>query len=266
MPSDFDLLDDELAEVDGRENELKKKTSWVIPLIVAIIALVSFSVIVFYAYNRGIHEGSENAAPILRTEGPSKVPPQTPGGLEIPNQDKLVYNRIGEQQVGEAVERILPPPEIPLPEPTTNEKTVTVPPPPKLSVPITGVELSTLPVVTTVPTQKLLTPVTRLAVQPSQTAELPTILASVTDTSQSPFRVQIASMTTPDAANIEWRRRLEQHKDLLGGLILIVGRAEIAGKGIFYRVQVGPLPSREAANELCGKLKQRKVGCLVVQK
>jgi hypothetical protein len=286
MPSDFDSLDAELAEIDGKATEPVKKTSRVIQSIVAIVALVSFGVIVVYAYNQGIHEGSEDAAPVLRAEGPSKVPPQTPGGLDVPNQDKLVYNQIGEQQVGEAVERLLPPPETPLPKPTTNETVAAVPaPPPKLSVPATGVSeetaSSSLPTAVAPPAPpapdepKVIAPPARLATQPQQPAALPTVVSTPTVlarvpsaaiASQSPFRIQIASMTNPEAANIEWSRRSEQHKDILGELTLIVDRAEIAGKGTFYRVQAGPLPSRAAANALCEKLKQRKVGCLVVQR
>ena len=288
MPSDFDSLDAELAEIDGKANGPVKKTSRIIPSIVAFIALVSFGVIVVYAYNQGIHEGSEDAAPVLRAEGPSKVPPQTPGGLDVPNQDKLVYNQIGEQQVGEAVERLLPPPETPLPKPTTNETAAVVPaPPPKLSVPTTDVSEETatpsLPIAaappppkTPVPDEpKVTTPPARLATQPQQPAKLPTVASTPTAlarvpsaaiASQSPFRIQIASMTNPEAANIEWSRRSEQHKDILGELTLIVNRAEIVGKGTFYRVQAGPLPNRAAANALCDKLKQRKVGCLVVQR
>jgi hypothetical protein len=285
MPSDFDSLDAELAEIDGKAIGPVKKTSRVIQSIVAIIALVSFGVIVVYAYNQGIHEGSEDAAPVLRADGPSKVPPQTPGGLDVPNQDKLVYNQIGEQQVGEAVERLLPPPETPLPKLTTNATAVAVPaPPPKLSVPATGVSETaspSLPVADAPPAppvpdeSKVITPPAILATQPQQPAALPTVVStpsvlarvpSAAIASQSPFRIQIASMINPEAANIEWSRRSEQHKDILGGLTLIVERAEIAGKGTFYRVQAGPLPSRKAANALCDKLKQRKVGCLVVQR
>ena len=290
MPSDFDSLDAELAEIDGKANGPVKKTSRIIPSIVAFIALVSFGVIVVYAYNQGIHEGSEDAAPVLRAEGPSKVPPQTPGGLAVPNQDKLVYNQIGEQQVGEAVERLLPPPETPLPKPTANATAAAVPaPPPKLSVPVTGVSEETaspsVPVAAAPSTPSVPTPVpevpnattppARLPTQPQQRAALPTetseptVLArvpSVAVASQSAFRIQIASMTNPAAADIEWSRRSEQHKNLLGGLTLIVDRAVIAGKGTFYRVQAGPLPSREAASALCDKLKQRKVGCLVVRR
>ena len=291
MPSDFDSLDAELAEIDGKTAAQAKKSSKLLPAIVAFIALMSFAVIVVYAYNQGIQEGSEESAPVLRAVGPSKVPPQSPGGLEVPHQDKLVYNQIGKQQVGEVVERLLPPPETPLPKPTVSAPPppAAVPaPPPKLSVPAAiasaDQSVATLPppvpptasVSAATPPEalKAISPPARLATQPQQTAALsvdaakppvPAAAASSQVVTKSAFRIQIASMTNPEAANIEWSRRSEQHKDILGSLTLVVFRADLGSRGTFYRVQAGPLPSREAASALCEKLKQRKVGCLVVQ-
>ncbi len=59
--------------------------------------------------------------PVVRAAaGPVKVRPENPGGLNIPDRDKLVYNRIQgglAQADGGTVERLLPPPEAPLPKP-----------------------------------------------------------------------------------------------------------------------------------------------------
>jgi len=64
---------------------------------------------------------STSAVPILRAEaGPVKVRPENPGGLEIPDRDKLVYSRIqggGETDANSGIERLLPPPETLLPKP-----------------------------------------------------------------------------------------------------------------------------------------------------
>jgi hypothetical protein len=291
MPSDFDSLDAELAEIDDKAGTSAKKSSKLLPAIVAFIALLSFAVIVVYAYNQGVQEGSEDAAPVLRSEGPSKVPPQSPGGLDVPHQDKLVYNQIGKQQVGEAVERLLPPPETPLPKPTARvapPPAVVPAPPPKLAAPATSTSdeqtasappppvppAAPAPAAPVPEAPKAAAPPARLATQPQQTATQPAAAVKPTELARAPspqtvaksaFRIQIASMTNPEAANIEWSRRVEQHKDILGGLTLVVDRADLGSRGIFFRVQAGPLPSRAVASALCDKLKQRKVGCLVVQ-
>jgi len=52
--------------------------------------------------------------------GPVKVRPENPGGLQVPNRDKLVYERIqsgSSRAEPDLVERLLPAPEKPLPKP-----------------------------------------------------------------------------------------------------------------------------------------------------
>lgn len=52
--------------------------------------------------------------PVIRAvEGPVKVRPKTPGGMEIPDRDKLVYDRMKGDVEEPRIERLLPPPEIP---------------------------------------------------------------------------------------------------------------------------------------------------------
>ena len=57
--------------------------------------------------------------PLLRAkEGPVKVRPESPGGLQVPNRSMLVYDRLsGDEGKAPPVERLLPPPEMPLPVP-----------------------------------------------------------------------------------------------------------------------------------------------------
>lgn len=83
-------------------------------LVIAIFA--AFSVTAWFAYNRGFYSASDELAPIVRAEdGPTRVRPDAPGGLDIPDQDKLVFDRIAPGQAEPTVERLLPEPEQPLP-------------------------------------------------------------------------------------------------------------------------------------------------------
>ena len=66
--------------------------------------------------------GADGAIPLVRAEpGPVKVRPENPGGLRVPDRDKLVYDRIqgrnGGPEPARGPERLLPPPEQPLPKP-----------------------------------------------------------------------------------------------------------------------------------------------------
>ncbi|MCH7864228.1 MAG: SPOR domain-containing protein [Proteobacteria bacterium] len=90
-------------------------------------------------YGEGIMalmRGSEGGIPLVRADpGPVKVRPENPGGLRIPDRDKLVYDRLqgktGDWEAPRGPERLLPPPEQPLPKPGTQTaaKTEALPPP-----------------------------------------------------------------------------------------------------------------------------------------
>ena len=50
-------------------------------------------------------------------DSPTKHRPAEPGGMVIPNQDKLVYETLGDERNLDKIERLLPPPEEPMPPP-----------------------------------------------------------------------------------------------------------------------------------------------------
>lgn len=78
------------------------------------------------------------------------------------------------------------------------------------------------------------------------------------------FRIQLAAFRSHDAAATAWTKFQGRHPGLLDALKLSVVRADLGDKGVFYRVQAGPLPDRSAAKSLCEQLEQRKQACLVV--
>ena len=111
-----DKLRQELAALDqevGSAPSPGRQMHRVIPVTIAFVALFCFGGLTWYAYNQGILEGSEEAAPYLRPSGPLKIAPSSPGGVEVPNRDKFVYNRLENRSDDEKVERLLPPPEQP---------------------------------------------------------------------------------------------------------------------------------------------------------
>ena len=62
--------------------------------------------------------GADGGIPLVRAApGPVKVRPENPGGLRVPDRDKLIYGLIegknGDQEVAPGPERLLPPPEQP---------------------------------------------------------------------------------------------------------------------------------------------------------
>ncbi|WP_026986397.1 SPOR domain-containing protein [Fodinicurvata fenggangensis] len=86
-----------------------------IPAVVAVLGLLLFAGIVWYAYSWGRSDGASEAIPVVQApEGPEKEAPENPGGMEVPYQDTLVLNPGNGQDKGQEVERLLPPPEEPV--------------------------------------------------------------------------------------------------------------------------------------------------------
>ena len=65
-----------------------------------------------------------------------------------------------------------------------------------------------------------------------------------------------------------WSELATKAEEGPGGAVkrpLALEKAAVNG-ATYFRVQTGPFPSREAANDVCAKLKARNQDCLVVQR
>lgn len=68
-----------------------------------------------------IGPNSRKSVPVIRADvAPVKIKPADPGGLDIPDRDKLVYDRLNGEGAGTDVETLLPPPEEPMEMPPEN--------------------------------------------------------------------------------------------------------------------------------------------------
>ena len=81
----------------------------------------------------------------------------------------------------------------------------------------------------------------------------------------SGWKIQLAAVKTEQAARQEWGRMQKAHPDLLADMRLTVQRADLGDKGVFFRIQGGPLPDRTPAEDVCAELKSSKQPCLVVK-
>ncbi len=262
---------------------------------VGVVALVAVG---WFAFQEGQRSGAEGAAPVVRADDePFKRKPENPGGLEVPHQDKLVFNRLAPGQVQEPVERLLPPPEEPAarPEPpaptepaapapeTTASETAAAPEPEMPApdaAPVAPVEAAPPPPPPpTPPTEQVAAapppPPAPPASEPTETAvpETPAVppaakpepapAAAPQPVPGGKWKVQMAAVSSRAAADTEWKRLQTKHNDLLGPLSLNVQTVTLQ-KGTFHRIQAGPLADRAAATGLCGQLKSRNQACLVV--
>ncbi|MCW0183335.1 MAG: hypothetical protein OJI70_16330, partial [Zavarzinia sp.] len=113
------------------------------------------------------------SVPLVRADpAPAKVPPDEPGGLEVPDQDKLIFNRIGEG-TGEPTlpEQLLPPPDEPMARPAPTPP----PPPPDIAAvapPAAPAPVSPAPV-PAAPAPAVSAPVVQAPVAPAKPATAP---------------------------------------------------------------------------------------------
>ena len=77
------------------------------------------------------------------------------------------------------------------------------------------------------------------------------------------WRVQIASVKTEDIAKSTWARLQAAHGDVLANLRMQPTKVDLGDKGVWYRVQAGPLDEKQAQS-VCGTLKTRKTDCVAV--
>ena len=99
------------------------------------------------------------------------------------------------------------------------------------------------------------------------TAAAPTLAATphgIPPAKTGNVRLQLGSVHSAGAARLEWDRIRQRNSDLLGALLASPVRADLGDKGIYYRIETGPIGAA-AADRLCGALKTRKVGCVIVR-
>lgn len=261
---------------DERAVELSEQRRLLPTALITVTAMVVFAGGLWFAYVQGtrhspapVAAGDDNVPLIRADQRPIKVKPDQPGGMDVPDRDKLVFS---EKNGGPPVERLLPPPERPEPLPPPLPKQALVAPPPVPALP--AVPSGPSPVIETAPASKSTpdapTQGKTAAAKPSPAPASNTKPAATTGAAPSGVaglgvRVQLGSLRSPEAARDEWQRLKRINSDLLGKLTAVAVRAEVPDKGTYYRVEAGPLADATAASQLCGELKKRNLGCTIVR-
>jgi hypothetical protein len=258
-------------EPGSGERPARRRGGWQLA-VVALFTLGAFTGSVWYAYDQGVEKGITLSPPVIRADpSPTKVRPEDPGGLAVPHQDKLVYETLTSEQPTETAEHLLPPPEEPLSRPQSPPPQPVPPQPSAPSAapaagpapPQRGDEEGALDVAAMAPAELAPPAAPRPQPEPPVAAAAETRSAR---TSAHGFRIQLAAYREADAATQGWHKLSRTNPSLLKGLKPNVIRVDLgADKGVFYRLQAGPLADRETADTLCAELKRQKVGCLVVK-
>jgi cell division septation protein DedD len=267
---------------------------WVL-ILVALVAIGGFSWMAWSAYKSG-GNGVGGIVPMIKADNdPTRIRPDDPGGMPVPNQDKAIYDKLDPRNAPpQGVERLLPPPESPIDRPSA-PVTPANPAPSKPSIPSIGESSSDMGAAREVGSAVVKAPVEKAA-PPSSASQAPAIPSpfvkvdpppapaktttpakppaqTATATPVAPskpavvggIRLQLGAVGSEDAAQKEWDRIKKANSDVLGSLSPNFVRADLGDKGVVYRIQAGPVATADAAADLCNKLRARSVGCFVAR-
>lgn len=291
IPERFD------ADADSHQARAGHRLRAIVTITVAVIAVGA--IVAAGLHFLGGRRGGGLGVPVIKADDrPIKIRPDDRGGMQVPNQDKLVYERMDQGAESEPkVERLLPqaeapktPPRqaLPAPEPMPPLQPAVAPPQravapqapkpgePPNPKPAPSAKVAAQPMETPAtgyqPVQnreQVITPAQVAAVPPPPpVVQAPAPVAAAPAVKAPPggdYVIQLGAVRAQDLAENEWKRIQKVNADLLGGLHSDIVRVELEGKGVFWRIRAAPL-SETSARQLCAELTARSQGCIVGRK
>lgn len=246
-------------------------------------AVIGFGGIVAYGYLTYANRHGATPAPlVVADQRPVRVKPEHDGALEVPHKNIEVFDagqRGQRSGLPRGAETLLPPPETPLPKPAPTPVAQPVAVGPQASTPrqaaagdatqaaIGDVGTAAVgpapPPPPPAPHSVASAPAQRVASVAAPPAER-VASAAAPPARASGFRIQVGAMRTEAEARAAWDQAARRHPDILGRMTPTYSRVELGDRGSFFRVQAGPLPSRDAARDACETLKKAGTVCFVV--
>lgn len=233
---------------------------------------------------------------IKKSASPVKVRPSDPGGIDVPNRDRSIYARIDSGNDEPVVEKLLPTPEQPIELPVPEDEDIakdeafvaqetedksklddySIIQPNK---PVEVVENNTpevKPVVEKTEPPKVL-PEPKVELKPEQKIEEkvePKVepkeepkaeVKPEVKTTSGIWKVQLVSLKEKELVDKAWTDIKAKLPEIVSGLPHVIETADLGAKGVYYRLKVGGFESREQADALCSKFKDKKQGCFVAK-
>lgn len=112
----FDMAKDYEESLEDDYDDEGGRLYRVIPRLVVLVALGGFGLLAWYAYHSSGGSSVEGEVPLIEAEkSPVRSAPENPGGMEIPHQDKKVFEAVsGETPRQPEKEQIIATPEEPI--------------------------------------------------------------------------------------------------------------------------------------------------------
>ena len=202
-------------------------------LLGALAFLIALALIVFFVYQPGARDRTDPVV-ISPSKTALKIPP--PEEQVEPQNNNAIYGANSKSNASETI--ITSEPENPIELP----KTVTIVD--------AGNNLGTTPTQTQAPQKPAIS-------APATSKPLP---PNYQDNVQGTYLVQVASLRSYEEAEAAWNL-LTRKFTFLKGQLYDIKRVDLAEKGIYYRLRIDGLSSREYATTVCNKLKANGQAC-----
>lgn len=297
---DDDFLDEfrqklggqDMENFEEKKNEINRSKN---VFIGAVSGIALAAVVGWFVLSPRYADAPDAELPVIRRpQNAVKVQPAEPGGMEILNQDKSVYDIIEKKDTSApVVENLLPPPEEPqLPviaaqpettvadkvtaqiQPTVVEQKVEeiirvaeAPKPQPVQEPKTEPAPAPLSQAVSAPApaptpEPVVRPEPQPVPQPKATpAPQPEPKAAAAGT----WQVQLMSSPNKTAMDSAWKNLVKKYP-VLNGQPHEIETADLGSKGTFYRLKAGAFADRGGADNLCNDLKALGGSCIVKKK
>lgn len=295
---DDDFLDEfrqklggqDMENFEEKKNEINRSKN---VFIGAVSGIALAAVVGWFVLSPRYADAPDAELPVIRRpQNAVKVQPAEPGGMEILNQDKSVYDIIEKKDTSApVVENLLPPPEEPqLPviaaqpettvadrvtaqiQPTVVEQKVEeiirvaeAPKPQPVQEPKTEPESVPLSQAVSAPAPTP-EPVVRPEPQPGlQPKATPAPQPEPKAAAAGAWQVQLMSSPNKTAMDSAWKNLVKKYP-VLNGQPHEIETADLGSKGTFYRLKAGAFADRGGADNLCNDLKALGGSCIVKKK
>ena len=209
----------------------------------------------------GFSRGSSRNAPLIEADArPIKIRPDNPGGLRVPNQDELIFDR-NRGARSAAPGGLAPEAENPrvdqlrsqLAERAAQEAARNAPPP-----------ASPAPAQPAAPATPS-APATASALNaPSLPAPVPTTAERFAPVANGRVQVQLGALPSETGARGEWDRLQKRAPELLGNRRVSLAPFDREGQTTLYRIRTGGFADATTARAFCEEMKTRSIPCMVI--
>jgi len=238
-----------VPEEEEAKGFFEGRKTLVITAAAATTVVVLFVLVLLYLY-----DSSPDGPPrhVVAEAAPIKTKPEEPGGMDVPNQDKQVFDQGAASDSLALAEQ----PEEPLKElPADSEPAVDDSHAEDEARIAAEAEARAQAVAEEV--KQAATPAVKSEPDTQEPAPQPAAVPA------GAFKVQLGAYGSEESAATAWRTIRGKHRAVLEGLSPVYESVR-TGDRTLYRLRVGPLESRAAADEVCLGLRAQQQACIVV--